>query len=138
MGDIMTWIWLSIAFLFLILEYINKNCVNIWFALSSFVCFLINFITNDFIFQFILFVLLGFITMVILRQITVIKVNDYFDRKTINKKGIVIKDIYKNKYGKIKIGKRKYLACANKKIKSGKLVIVLKRNQNLLVVKEDK
>lgn len=138
MGDIMTWIWLSITFLFLILEYINKNCVNIWFALSSFVCFLINFITNDFIFQFILFVLLGFVTMVILRQIVIIKVNDYFDKKLINRKGMVIKDICKNKYGKIKIGKRKYLACANKKIKSGKLVIVLKRNQNLLVVKEDK
>ena len=119
-------------------ELLNKKYAYIWFSISSILSIIAFKLTNNYVISFIVFLIGGFIILVIFREYTINKINDYVGKKLINKKGIVIKIIDKKHIGKIKIGRKTYKARANKIIKKGKNIIVTGYNNHIVEVVEDK
>ena len=131
-------IWGAIGILCLMAEFLNRKCAYIWFSISSFFSLItFNFI-NNYVLSFVVFLIGGFILLVIFREYTINKVNNYNEKRVINKKGIVVKVIEKKNLGKIKIGRKVYNAKAKKTIKKGKNIVVTGYNNHIVEVVEAK
>ena len=123
------WItWLIIVILLTILEVITINLVSVWFIISGIVSLFLSFVIDSFYIQFMVFVCLGLVLMLLTRpylvkKLSKKKVSTNLDR-VIGMEGIVTEEITKFKIGEVKVDGKKWSAIANEKIKVGEEVIV--------------
>ena len=126
----MSIIWLLIAILLLIVEFMTVNITYIWFSLSAFITMIVSFYTDSYLVLLICFFLVGTFSCLFLRDRTFL----YFKTKTengetdkiIGKEAIVTKEIKKNSYGEVKVLKKKWAAYSNDHLKVNESSIVEK------------
>lgn len=126
----MSIIWLLIAILLLIVEFMTVNITYIWFSLSAFITMIVSFYTDSYLVLLICFFLVGTLSCLFLRDRTFL----YFKTKTTNretdkiigKEAIVTKEIKKNSYGEVKVLKKKWAAYSNDHLKVNESSIVEK------------
>lgn len=123
------WIaWLVIVVLLTILEVITINLVSVWFVVSGIVSLFLSFIIDSFYIEFMVFVCLGLVLMLLTRpylvkKLSKKKVSTNLDR-VIGMEGIVTEEITKFKIGEVKVDGKKWSAIADEKIKVGEEVII--------------
>lgn len=123
------WIaWLVIVVLLTILEVITINLVGVWFVVSGIVSLFLSFIIDSFYIEFMVFVCLGLVLMLLTRpylvkKLSKKKVSTNLDR-VIGMEGIVTEEITKFKIGEVKVDGKKWSAIADEKIKVGEEVII--------------
>ena len=123
------WIaWLVIVILLTILEVITINLVSVWFIVSGTVSLFLPFIIDSFYIEFMVFVCLGLVLMLLTRpylvkKLSKKKVSTNLDR-VIGMEGIVTEEITKFKIGEVKVDGKKWSAIADEKIKVGEEVII--------------
>ena len=126
----MSIIWLLIAILLLIVEFMTVNITYIWFSLSAFITMIVSFYSDRYLVLLICFFLDGSLSCLFLRDRTFL----YFKAKTANgetdkiigKEAIVTKEIKKNSYGEVKVLKKKWAAYSNDHLKVNESSIVEK------------
>ena len=123
------WIaWLVIVILLTILEVITINLVSVWFIVSGIVSLFLSFIIDSFYIEFMVFVCLGLVLMLLTRpylvkKLSKKKVSTNLDR-VIGMEGIITEEITKFKIGEVKVDGKKWSAIADEKIKVGEEVII--------------
>lgn len=132
--------WLLLFIIFVIVEFVTYGLVTIWFAFGSLVAFLISFITDSTLIQFIGFLGVSIITLLFTRPVVkkyltpkIVKTN--YD-KVIGMTGIVTKDIMKDEYGEVKVDGKYWTAKADENILNGSEVEILAIEGVKLIVKE--
>ena len=135
------WItWLIIVILLTILEVITINLVSVWFIVSGIVSLFLSFVIDSFYIQFMVFVCLGLVLMLLTRpylvkKLSKKKVSTNLDR-VIGMEGIVTEEITKFKIGEVKVDGKKWSAIADEKIKVGEEVIIESIDGEKLVVRK--
>ena len=136
------WImWLIIIILLTILEMITINLVSIWFIVSGIISLFLSFVIDSFYIQFMVFVCLGLILMLLTRpylvkKLTKKKVSTNLDR-VIGMEGIVTEEITKFKVGEVKVDGKKWSAMASEKIKVGDTVKIENIDGVKLIVRKE-
>ena len=72
----MLWIWLGLIIVLTLLEIASKNYVTIWFVFSAAISFILSVFIDSYIIQFLVFVLLGSILLLTVRDKTIKFVKD--------------------------------------------------------------
>ena len=72
----MTWIWLGLIVVLSLLEFASKNFVPIWFVFSAVISFILSIFIDDYIIQFLVFVILGSVLLLTTRDYLIRYVND--------------------------------------------------------------
>lgn len=143
-GGVNMWIaWLVIVILLTFLEAITVNLVSIWFVASAIVSLFLSFIVDSFYIEFLVFVCLGLVLMLLTRpylvkKLSKKKVNTNLDR-VIGMNGIVTEEITRFKIGEVKVDGKKWSAISDEKIPKGSTVFIKDIDGvKLIVRKEDK
>lgn len=136
----MMYVWLCIVLFLAVVEALTVNLTTIWFILSGLVSMILTAVTDSFLIQFAVFVLLGIFLLLTTRSFlqkkwNQIKVRTNADR-VIGMRGIVTEEITKNKYGEVKVDGKLWTALADKKIKVNATIEVLEIDGVKLKVKE--
>ena len=123
-------VWLSIIIILAFLEITTVNLTTIWFVASGLVALLVSFFTDNYLIQFGIFVILGVILLVTTKPILekmlkTKKEATNFDR-ILDMKGVVTEKITQSKHGEVKVDGKRWTAYADKTIKEGKIVKILK------------
>ena len=134
----MLWIWIGLIISLLLIELLTNNLVTIWYVGSAIIALVLSLFVDNFFIQFLVFAIIGTILMFTLRDNVAKFIREKIKEKLIDKQGIVVEEIRKNKPGKVKINKRKYVATSNKKINIGHFIKVVEINGTKLKVIEDK
>ena len=135
------WIlWLIVIILLTILEAVTVNLVCVWFIASGLVSLLLSFFVESFYIQFVVFVLLGLILMVITRPILIKKfgkkdIKTNLDR-VLGMDGVVTEEISKFKIGEVKVDGKRWSAISDQKISIGTTIIVESIDGVKLVVRK--
>ena len=106
----MFYFWLIVMIVLGFFEAITINLVSIWFIMSAFIALILSFITDNFVIQFGVFVILGIILMLTTRKTLeaklVRKEKTNLDR-VVGMKGIITEEVTKHSVGEVKVdGKR--------------------------------
>lgn len=133
-------IWLIIIILMIIIELKTTTTAPIYFVVGALCSIILNVVYENFVVQFIVFVLVGAILYSTIRPNVEMKIFKnklkHFKNNMIGRKGIVIKSI--NQIGEVKIDKIWFLAKSDTPLKKGEFIKVKKIEDNTLVVVEDK
>lgn len=133
-------IWLIIIILMIIIELKTTTTAPIYFVVGALCSMILNVVYENFVVQFIVFVLVGSILYSTIRPNVEMKIFKnklkHFKNNMIGRKGIVIKSI--NQIGEVKIDKIWFLAKSDTPLKKGEFIKVKKIEDNTLVVVEDK
>ena len=134
----MSYFWLGLVIFLGFIEIITINLVSIWFVISGLVALILSFLTDNFVIQFGIFVILGIILMLTsrntLEKILVKKEKTNLDR-VIGMKAIVTEDIDENTVGEVKVDGKNWSAVSEQKLVKGTKVKVLEINGVKLKVK---
>ena len=133
----MLWIWIGLIITLTLIELLASNLVTIWYVGSAIIALALSLFVDNYFIQFLVFAIIGTILMLTLRDNTAKLIREKTKEKLMNKQGIVVEEVRKNKPGKVKINKRKYSATSNKKINVGHFIKVVEINGNQLKVIED-
>lgn len=127
----MFYFWLCLICLLAVIEAMTVNLVSIWFIASAILALIISFITDNFVIQFGIFVIVGVILLITtkksLEQKLIKKEKTNFDR-IIGMKGVVTEKIEEFNIGEVKVDGKKWSAISNASIEVGEKVKVLKIN----------
>ena len=133
-------IWLIIIILMIIIELKTTTTAPIYFVVGALCSMILNVVYENFVVQFIVFVLVGSILYSTIRPNVEMKIFKnklkHFKNNMIGRKGIVIKSI--NQIGEVKIDKIWFLAKSDTPLKKGEFIKVKKIEHNTLVVVEHK
>ena len=133
-------VWLIIVVLLGIIEVSTVNLVSIWFIASGIVSLFVSLITDSFLLQFGIFVVLGIILMLMTRSTLVKKLSQNKEKmnleRIIGMNGIVTEEIKKNAVGEVKVDGKLWSAIAEKRIKKDEEVKVLSIDGVKLVVEK--
>lgn len=133
-------IWLIIIILMIIIELKTTTTAPIYFVVGALCSMILNVVYENFVVQFIVFVLVGSFLYSTIRPNVEKKIFKnklkHFKNNMIGRKGIVIKSI--NQIGEVKIDKIWFLAKSDTPLKKGEFIKVKKIEDNTLVVVEDK
>jgi len=125
-------VWLAIIIILTAIELLSVNLTTIWFVASVIVALVISFLTDNYLIQFGVFVLLGVILVITTKPILVKKLKSKKEAtnldRVIGMEGIVTEKITKRENGEVKVDGKKWTACADKAIKVGETVKVLEIN----------
>ena len=121
-------IWLIIIFFLIVLEVCTINLVSIWFIASGIIALIASFITDSFLIQFAIFVLLGVILLLTTRNFLkkYIKLDSEktnLDR-VIDKIAVVTEPIKKNEVGEVKVDGKRWSAISDSEFEIDDEVIV--------------
>lgn len=127
----MFYFWTGLIILLAIIEASTVNLVSIWFILSALLALILSFITDSFIIQFAVFVIVGVILMLTTRktleQKLVKKEKTNLDR-IIGMKGVVTEEIEELNAGEVKVDGKHWTAISKSPLKKGEVVKILKIN----------
>ena len=136
----MSFIWLAIIILLVIVEAMSVNLTTIWFVASGLVALLLSFLVGNFIIEFAVFTVLGLILLITTRPILTKMLKQHREStnldRVIGMKGIVTEEIKKLSTGEVKVDGKRWTAYADKKIPVDSTVEVLEINGVKLKVKE--
>lgn len=125
----MFYFWLGLIVFLGFLEAITINLVSIWFIISGLVALILSFITDNFVIQFGVFVLLGILLMFTTRKALekrlVKKEKTNLDR-IVGMKGVVTENIDELCIGEVKVDGKYWSATALVPLQKGEVVRVLK------------
>jgi membrane protein implicated in regulation of membrane protease activity len=128
-GDGMSLIWGIIIVLLIFLELMTVDIVAIWYALAAITSLIVSFTSDNFALQFTVFVIVGSLLMMILRNITIefLKAKSIITSvdKIVGEKGIVTMSISKKQYGEVRVNKKRWTAYADVPIIKNTKVVVL-------------
>lgn len=136
----MFYVWLAVVILLAIVEIISINLTTIWFVISGLVSLFISFICDNFLIQFATFVILGIILLITTKPYLkkILKAEDTktnLDRVE-GMSGIVTEEITRKQNGEVKVDGKLWTAYADKKIKVGSMVKIIKIDGVKLKVEE--
>lgn len=139
----MDWIfWLVLVIILAIIELVTVNLLSIWFVISGLVALFLSFYIDNVAVVATIFALLGifllFTTRPILKSYLPTQKRILKLEKNIGKDGIVVKDIYPEVAGVVKVSNRKYAAISSKKIPAGTKIVVVNTDSLNLVVEKSK
>ncbi len=134
----MFYVWLGIIVLLILVELMTKELTTIWFVISGIVALILNSIYDDFMMEFITFIALGIILLVMLKGYLYTFLNIRKTNKLLNMTGVVKSKITKKNNGKVKIGRKILEAKAINSIKEGTVVEIVSLENDIIVVKEVK
>lgn len=136
----MTFMWMVIFVLLILLEIMTVNLVSIWFALGSLASFILSFFVQDVSWQIALFILVSFISLLLtkrfIRKIHNSKVIPTNLDRVIGQIGVVTEEINKLEPGEVKVDGKRWSAISSKKINVGSKVEILSIDGVKLNVKE--
>ncbi len=131
--------WLAIFIVLLLLEICTVNLVSIWFAVGAFATFFISMFTNNIIIQLISFLVIScvvlFVTKPIAKKIKVKNIMTNLDR-VVGMDAVVTQDISKFKLGEVKVDGKTWSAKGDETILKDSIVEVLKIDGVKLVVRK--
>ena len=117
------------------------NLTTIWFVISGLFALLLSFFIDIFIVQFFVFVVLGLILLITTRPIFTKTLKQHKELTNLDRivgmTGIVTESIKKNETGEVKVDGKKWTAYADKSIKKGSIVKILKINGVKIKVEEE-
>lgn len=127
----MFYFWLGLVIFLGFIEAITINLVSIWFVISGLVALALSFITDNFVIQFGIFVILGIILMITTRTTLekrlVRKEKTNLDR-VIGMSAIVTKKIDEDNIGEVKVDGKIWSAVSKQSLNIGDKVKILKIN----------
>ena len=138
----MSFTWMIIFVVLILVELGTVNMVSIWFAIGALASFILSFWISDVTWQIAMFVGISFVSLLLTRGF-VKKVRSgkpiatNLDR-VIGQIGIVTEEITKLEPGEVKVDGKKWSAISSKKIKVGSKVEILSIDGVKLNVKEVK
>ena len=128
------WIWLGISISLLLIEISTKKLNLNYFIFSSILALATTRIFNKFLYQFIIFVLVGLFLYLYHEKLINI-VEKIYKKDMIGRKAKVIKLIKKGEVGIVKINKLKYKAISIEEIKENSIVEIVDISEFILKVK---
>lgn len=138
-GDDMSYSWILLCTILVIVEFVTVNLVTIWFAIGAFFAFLTSLLIDNTIIQIVIFFLVSILSLIFTRPVfkkylvpKTIKTN--YD-KVVGMIGIVTKDINLLEYGEVKVDGKYWTAKAEEEIKKGSKVEILSIEGVKLIVK---
>ena len=133
-------IWIVIIGVLAFVEALTVNLVTIWFIASALVSLVLSFFKVKTSIQVAVFVILGVILLITTRKPLQNLVNKTKTRtnadRILDMEGIVTEDITKTEAGEVKVDGKKWTAIADKEIKKGSTVKILKIEGVKLIVEE--
>lgn len=142
LGDIMFYVWLGIIILLTIVELLTINLTTVWFVISGIVALMLSFVTDNFLIEFGVFVVLGIILLVTTRPFFEKFLQVRSERTNIDRvvgmHGIVTQEIKRNQQGEVKVDGKRWTAYSSRKIKVGTMVEIIKIDGVKLEVQEIK
>lgn len=124
----MFYFWLAVMIVLGVLEGLTINLVSIWFIISAAVSLILSFITDNFVVQFGVFVVLGIILMIMTRKTLekklVRKEKTNLDR-VIGMRGIITEDVGIDSIGEVKVDGKRWSCVSDMTIKKGSSVRIL-------------
>lgn len=125
----MFYFWLSLIIFLGFIEAITINLVSIWFIVSGLLALVLSFVTDNFVLQFGLFVIVGIILMLTTRKTLerklVRKEKTNLDR-IIGMKGVVTERIDDLTVGEVKVDGKRWSAISTLPLEKGEVVKILK------------
>ena len=135
----MFYFWLAVVIVLGIFEVITVGLVSIWFVISGTVAMILYFIITNFVVQFGVFVVLGVVLMLTTRK-ALTRLFSKNEKTTLDRvigmTGVVTEEVKKNSIGEVKVDGKKWSCYADKEIKVGSTVKVLKIDGVKLKVEE--
>lgn len=121
-------VWLIVIILLAFIEVATINLVSVWFIASALISLFMSFFVNSFYIQFIVFVVLGLVLLILTRPYLVKKLVKTQEKTNVDRvigmEGIVTEDILKQSVGEVKVDGKKWSAISKSKILKGESVIV--------------
>ena len=135
----MTWIWIwsGISISLLLLEISTKKLNLNYFVFSSILALATTRIFSKFLYQFIIFIVVGLILYLYHEKI-LNYIEKVYKKDMVGRKAIVVKSIVKGKVGVIKINKLKYKAISTNEIKKDSIVKIVDVSEFILKVEKTK
>lgn len=122
-------VWLIIIVILTFLEMITVGLTTIWFVFSGIISLIVSFITDNYLIQFGVFVILGVILLVttrpLLQKFLKHKKEATNADRIIGMEGIVTEKITKNNAGEVKVDGKRWTAISDITIKEGTVIKVL-------------
>lgn len=138
----MFYVWLGIIILLTIIELLTTKLTTIWFVISGVVALLLSLVTKNFFIEFAVFIILGIVLLIVTKpyvdKFLIDRENKKYKKNIIGMNGSITKEIKKNTVGEVVIDGKKWLAVANRKIKIGSNVEIVKIDGMKLEVREVK
>lgn len=138
----MFYVWLGIVILLALAEVISVNLTTIWFVISGLVSLGISFMTDNFMIQFGVFVILGIILLVTTKsklQELILSHNSKTNLdRILDMTGIVTEKITEKKNGAVKVDGKVWTAYSDSTIKVDEEVKILKIDSTKLKVEKIK
>ena len=136
----MTFIWLAIILLLVVIEISTVQLTTVWFVVSGIISMIISIFINSIEIEFAIFVIGGIVLLFttrpyLMKKLKVKESRTNLDR-VIGMHGVVTQDIEKLSPGEVKVDGKRWTAIANEEIKKGKVVEILKIEGVKLKVKE--
>lgn len=129
------WIWLGISISLLLIEMSTKKLNLNYFIFSSILALATTRLFNKFLYQFIIFIVIGLILYLYQEKI-LNKIEKIYKKDMIGRKAKVIKVIKKGEVGIVKINKLKYKATSIKEIKEDSMVKIVDVSEFILKVEK--
>lgn len=127
----MFYFWLCLIIFLGFIEAITINLVSIWFIVSGLLALLLSFVTDNFVIQFGVFVIIGILLMLTTRKglekKLVRKEKTNLDR-IIGMKGVVTEHIDDLKIGEVRVDGKHWSATSKTPLEKGEVVKILKIN----------
>lgn len=127
----MFYFWLGLIIFLTIIEASTVNLVSVWFIISGLIALIISFLTDNFVIQFGIFVIIGILLMLATRKTLekklVKKEKTNLDR-VIGMKGVVTEKIEELAAGEVKVDGKHWTAIAKTTLEKGEVVKILKIN----------
>lgn len=135
-------VWLAVIIILAVLESMTINLTTIWFVASGLIALLLSFVTDNYLIQFGVFVVVGVILLVttkpLLQKSLKTKKEPTNVERIIGMTGVVTEKITRNQNGEVKVDGKKWTAYADKTINKDSIVKILKINGVKVKVEEEK
>ena len=133
-------IWLIVVVFLAIVEVSTINLTTIWFVISGIMSLALSFLTDSFLIQFGVFVVVGVILLLTtkswLEKTLRHKREDTNAGRVIGLEGVITERITKTEMGEVKVDGKRWTAYANDTIEVGSVVKILDINGVKLKVEQ--
>lgn len=133
--------WFFLFITLLLVEFSTVTLVSIWFAVGALCSMFVAFLTDSFLIQLGVFVIVSLITIIVTKPLVKkfkgFNVEATNTDRVIGKIADVTKDISPNNYGEVKIYGVYWTAASDKAIKSGEKVKVKSIDGSKLIVEKE-
>lgn len=134
--------WFVAFLILLFIEIITVNLVTIWFAVGSLAALVTAFLTDSFVIQMVVFLIVSVVALLItkplMKKFKSFQITPTNSDRVIGKIGEVTKKIEKNKYGEVKVFGNTWTAYCKEELDVGTKVKVLEiEGVKLIVEKEE-